>query len=53
MISDDLRRQADLFIELNDLRPYIERPQGRGQSATSNLDKILNKTSVDLDEIID
>jgi len=30
MIADELRRQADTFIELNDLRPYIERPQSSG-----------------------
>ena len=41
MIADELRRQADTFIELNDLRPYIERPQNgasrSSQTAKSNL----------------
>lgn len=31
MIADELRRQADMFIELNDLRPYVERAGGSGQ----------------------
>lgn len=29
MIADELRRQADNFIELNELRPYIERCGGQ------------------------
>lgn len=29
MIADELRRQADNFIELNELRPYIERCSGQ------------------------
>ncbi|NWH08584.1 MAG: NYN domain-containing protein [Alphaproteobacteria bacterium] len=33
MVSDDLRRQADMFIELDDLRPFIARePNQRTQS---------------------
>ena len=28
MISDELRRQADMFVELNDLRHNIERAGG-------------------------
>lgn len=34
MVSDDLRRQADSFIELNSLRPYIERPQSQSRHAS-------------------
>ena len=50
MISDELRRQADNFIELNDLRPYIERPQGR---PASNIDKNLSKLPLNFSETID
>ncbi len=32
MVADELRRQADTFIELNDLRPYIERSQNRSDN---------------------
>ena len=32
MIADELRRQADLFLELADLRPQIERQGGQSQS---------------------
>ena len=35
MIADELRRQADTFIELNDLRPYIERPQNNASRQNS------------------
>jgi uncharacterized LabA/DUF88 family protein len=50
MISDELRRQADTFIELNDLRPYIERPVARSQvqnTAQAQTDKIFQKSSSD------
>ena len=30
MVADELRRQADTFMELEELRPSIERPQGPG-----------------------
>lgn len=36
MISDDLRRQADNFIELNYLRPYIERNQSTSNYNENN-----------------
>jgi uncharacterized LabA/DUF88 family protein len=29
MIADELRRQADVFIELHDLAPHIMRKHGR------------------------
>ena len=32
MIADELRRQADLFLELADLRPEIERQPGQSQT---------------------
>ena len=32
MIADELRRQADVFLELSDLRPQIERQGGQSQS---------------------
>ncbi|MFP6733733.1 MAG: NYN domain-containing protein [Rhodospirillales bacterium] len=32
MIADELRRQADLFLELADLRPEIERRPGQSQT---------------------
>ncbi|MEM6603746.1 MAG: NYN domain-containing protein [Pseudomonadota bacterium] len=32
MIADELRRQADMFIELNDLRSYVERPSNHAGS---------------------
>ncbi|HSG56192.1 MAG TPA: NYN domain-containing protein, partial [Paracoccaceae bacterium] len=32
MISDELRRQADNFIELSDLKDVIGRPPREGQS---------------------
>ena len=32
MIADDLRRQADSFIELEDLRPYISRDAGAARN---------------------
>ena len=32
MIADELRRQADMFLELADLRPQIERQGGQSQS---------------------
>lgn len=51
MISDDLRRQADTFIELNDLRPYIERPQSQSRPVT-HIDKNLSKLPLDFSEII-
>jgi uncharacterized LabA/DUF88 family protein len=28
MIADELRRQADVFLDLNDLKPVIARPAG-------------------------
>lgn len=40
MISDELRRQADNFIELNDLKPYITREGGRATDVEKQLNKI-------------
>ena len=34
MISDELRRQADNFIELDDLRDVIRRPPREAVTAT-------------------
>jgi uncharacterized LabA/DUF88 family protein len=31
MVADELRRQADSFIELKDLEPEISRPRDHGQ----------------------
>jgi uncharacterized LabA/DUF88 family protein len=56
MISDELRRQADAFIELNDLRPYIERPVSRTQvqhNMQAQTDKIFQKSSSDYNAIND
>jgi uncharacterized LabA/DUF88 family protein len=39
MISDDLRRQADNFIELNDLKDVIGRPPREdGETRPRSLD---------------
>lgn len=56
MISDELRRQADTFIELNDLRPYIERPVARSQiqnSTQAQTDKIFQKSSSEYNSLND
>ncbi|MFT6072640.1 MAG: uncharacterized LabA/DUF88 family protein [Alphaproteobacteria bacterium] len=50
MISDELRRQADTFIELNDLRPYIERDQSR--NINTSIEKELSKLPMNFGEIV-
>ncbi|MBT4880319.1 MAG: NYN domain-containing protein [Alphaproteobacteria bacterium] len=43
MISDELRRQADNFIDLKDIIPYISREGGTG--AESDLDKSIEEVA--------
>jgi uncharacterized LabA/DUF88 family protein len=49
MISDELRRQADTFIELENLKPYIERDIVR----SANIDKQLKKLPMNFNTICD
>lgn len=48
MIADELRRQADMFVDLNDLRPYIEKEK----RASSSVNKENSSFVQDLQEII-
>ena len=51
MIADELRRQADMFIELNDLRSYVERT-GSSNAGHQNTRSSSRNIVADLEDSI-
>jgi uncharacterized LabA/DUF88 family protein len=54
MVADELRRQADNFIELQDLMPHISRARSEGQGAPGQMKEVaqsLEDTQAEIQDV--
>src|SRR3984885_10510229 len=53
MVADELRRQADNFIELQDLMPHISRTRAPGEAAPGQMKEVAQNLEQTAEEIQD